>query len=53
MKKSVSRILNKYSNWWDITESTMTERRYEKRRSHKTFRRIEKREVQNYEREVN
>ena len=52
MKKSVAKELNSYSNWWDITESTMAERRYEKKRSHKTFRRIEKREVKNYEREV-
>lgn len=49
MKKSVARILNSYSNWWDITESTMAERRYEKKRSHKTFRRVEKREVKNNE----
>lgn len=51
MKKSVKAILNSYSNWWCIEESTRNERRYEKKRSHKTFRRIEKREVKSYDRE--
>lgn len=49
MKKSVARALSSYSNCWSLQECTRNERRYEKKRSHKTFRRIEKREVERYD----
>ena len=47
MKKSIKRELNSYSNWYCIEDSNMKERRYEKKKSHKTFRRKGKRGIKN------
>lgn len=49
MKRSMRSFFGRYGGCWCIEECTQPERKYEKKRTHKTLRRKEREGIRNYE----
>jgi hypothetical protein len=53
MKRSMRSFFGCYGWCWCIEECTQPERKYEKKRTHKTLRRKEREGIRNYEQDSN